>query len=185
MNCDEEARLNIALGVVAVLQWGMQRHSRPFSSNVSILILPSDSWRGTFLKGIAYAGDYAERISNLAVGGVYLLAGVPETVELCLSVAGGLVDTHVLMTLAALGLLALGQASEVSRACLTSLHPPLLSLPDSKGNTNMLMCCASDESLTFTTDWGSKMLVKLLMCYCMGARKLYSILLIAVSISWN
>ena len=49
-----------------------------------------------------------------AVGAVYLLAGVPETVELCLSVAGGQVDTHVLMTLAALGLLALGQASEVS-----------------------------------------------------------------------
>ena len=52
------------------------------------------------------------------MGGVYLLAGVPETVELCLSVAGGHVDTHVLMTLAALGLLALGQASEVSWACL-------------------------------------------------------------------
>ena len=60
------------------------------------------------------AGAYAERIASLAVGGVYVLAGVPETVELCLNVAGGLVDTHVLMTLAALGLLALGQASEVS-----------------------------------------------------------------------
>ena len=57
---------------------------------------------------------YAERIGTWAVGGVYLLAGVPETVELCLKVAGGIVDTHVLMTLAALGLLALGQASEVS-----------------------------------------------------------------------
>ena len=62
----------------------------------------------------ARAGAYAERVGSTAVGFVYLLAGVPETVELCLSVAGGQVDTHVLMTLAALGLLALGQASEVS-----------------------------------------------------------------------
>ena len=62
---------------------------------------------------LTLAGAYAERIASLAVGGVYVLAGVPETVELCLNIAGGLVDTHVLMTLAALGLLALGQASEV------------------------------------------------------------------------
>lgn len=62
----------------------------------------------------ACAGHLAEHISRLAVGAIYLLAGVPETVELCLSVAGGLVDTHVLMTLAALGLLALSQAPEAS-----------------------------------------------------------------------
>ena len=60
----------------------------------------------------------AERIGRVAVGAIYLLAGVPETVELCLSIAGGVVDTHVLMTLAALGLLALGQAPEAS----SSMH---------------------------------------------------------------
>ena len=61
----------------------------------------------------ARAGHLALRVGRVAVGAIYLLAGVPETVELCLSMAGGVVDTHVLMTLAALGLLALGQAPEV------------------------------------------------------------------------
>ena len=60
----------------------------------------------------APTGHLAERTGRVAVGAIYLLAGVPEAVELCLNMAGGLVDTHVLMTLAALGLLALGQAPE-------------------------------------------------------------------------
>ena len=43
-----------------------------------------------------------------------MLAGVPEAVEVCLSLAGGEVDTHVLMTLAALGTLIMGRALEAS-----------------------------------------------------------------------
>ena len=39
---------------------------------------------------------------------------MPETVEVCLSLAGGEVDTHVLMTLAALGTLLMGRALEAS-----------------------------------------------------------------------
>ena len=77
------------------------------------------------------AGASAERISRWAVGGIYLLAGVPETVELCLNVAGGLVDTHVLMTLAALGLLALSQASEVHQQPHTAF--PLLQNSSTQG----------------------------------------------------
>ena len=51
-------------------------------------------------------------VSSAATAAVYLLAGLPELVELCLNVAGGLVDTHVLMTLAALGTLCLGHTLE-------------------------------------------------------------------------
>lgn len=52
------------------------------------------------------------RVSGAATAAVYVLAGVPELVELALNLAGGVVDTHVLMTLAALGTLLMGRALE-------------------------------------------------------------------------
>ena len=102
------------------------------------------------------------------MGGVYLLSGVPETVELCLNVAGGLVDTHVLMTLAALGLLALGQASEVSKSysafwCTHLISPCDMSAIPTK--------CDAVLMIDFVNRLGLKISCKLLFFYCMTERK--------------
>lgn len=45
--------------------------------------------------------------------GVYLLAGVPGTMEVCEHLAAGEVNPHVLMMLSALGTIVLGKAFEV------------------------------------------------------------------------
>ena len=52
-----------------------------------------------------------------AVWGIYALAGIPEMVELLFNVANGHLDTHVLMTLACLGTLAIGSGFEVATFC--------------------------------------------------------------------
>ena len=69
--------------------------------------------------------------------------------------AGGLVDTHVLMTLAALGLLALGQASEVTKARSPFFYRSSIFTACLKGNTHRLVCCPDIKVLTYSTDWGS------------------------------
>ena len=112
----------------------------------------------------ACAGAYAERISSLAVGGVYLLAGVPETVELCLNVAGGLVDTHVLMTLAALGLLALGQASEVRGACFPQRPPSPICIARLKCSTCEVLLVVLPKQRPSPRDWCHASLYELLSC---------------------
>lgn len=48
-----------------------------------------------------------------ATAGVYCLAGIPEALDLCFNLTAGRIDTHVLMTLAVLGTLAIGSALEV------------------------------------------------------------------------
>ena len=57
-------------------------------------------------------GGWVPRVRLLAMAAIYVLAGIPELVELCLKLAGGSVDTHVLMTLAVFGTLAIGSALE-------------------------------------------------------------------------
>lgn len=47
------------------------------------------------------------------IAGVFALAGIPELVELLFNVTAGCIDTHVLMTLACFGTLAIGSALEV------------------------------------------------------------------------
>lgn len=46
--------------------------------------------------------------------GIFTLAGIPEGVELLFKIPSGEIDTHVLMTLACFGTLAIGAAMEVS-----------------------------------------------------------------------
>lgn len=54
-----------------------------------------------------------ERISQAATAAVYVIAGIPAFVDLTFDLASLHVDTHVLMTLAVLGTLAIGGALEV------------------------------------------------------------------------
>ena len=56
----------------------------------------------------------AQQALQVATVGTLALAGTPALVELCYDVTSGHVDTHVLMTLAVLGTIAMGAASEVS-----------------------------------------------------------------------
>lgn len=57
----------------------------------------------------------AEHISQAATAAVYAIAGIPAFVDLTFDLASLHVDTHVLMTLAVLGTLAIGGALEVNR----------------------------------------------------------------------
>lgn len=66
------------------------------------------------------AGAFAW-VSTACIVGVYLLAGLPGLVEVCLHVAAGEVNPHVLMILSALGCVALGRAYEVGSSPLLLL----------------------------------------------------------------
>ena len=57
--------------------------------------------------------DLAQQAVAAATVGTLALAGTPALVELCYDVTAGHVDTHVLMTLAVMGTIAMGAASEV------------------------------------------------------------------------
>lgn len=59
-----------------------------------------------------------ERISQAATAAVYAIAGVPAFVDLTFDLASLHIDTHVLMTLAVLGTLAIGGALEVGQDLL-------------------------------------------------------------------
>ena len=62
----------------------------------------------------------AARVRSLCVAAIFVLAGVSEVVELLFSLSAGRVDTHVLMTLACFGTLAIGSGLEVR--CLLRMH---------------------------------------------------------------
>ena len=55
----------------------------------------------------------AQQAVQAATYGTLVLAGIPALVELCFDITSGHVDTHVLMTLAVMGTMAMGAASEV------------------------------------------------------------------------
>lgn len=54
------------------------------------------------------------QISSISTAIIYVLAGIPELIDLCFDLTAGHIDTHVLMTLAVFGTLAIGGALEVS-----------------------------------------------------------------------
>lgn len=55
-----------------------------------------------------------QQISTVSTASIYVLAGIPELVDLCFDLTAGHIDTHVLMTLAVFGTLAIGGALEVT-----------------------------------------------------------------------
>ena len=64
----------------------------------------------------AASAQICSQISTAATASIYLLAGIPELVDLCFDLTAGHIDTHVLMTLAVFGTLAIGGALEVTFA---------------------------------------------------------------------
>lgn len=67
------------------------------------------------------------------MGGIFLLAGIPEGVELLFKLLVGNIDTHVLMTLACFSTLGIGAAMEVNPLLMPSL-PPEVSAAVLKGH---------------------------------------------------
>ena len=55
----------------------------------------------------------SEVVKRTSIAAIFLLAGIPEGLELLFKLLVGDIDTHVLMTLAAFGTLAIGAAMEV------------------------------------------------------------------------
>lgn len=53
------------------------------------------------------------QLSSAATAVIYVFGGIPELVDLCFDITAGHIDTHVLMTLAVFGTLAIGGALEV------------------------------------------------------------------------
>ena len=70
----------------------------------------------------AVSAQICSQISTAATASIYLLAGIPELVDLCFDLTAGHIDTHVLMTLAVFGTLAIGGALEVT---FVAAHAPL------------------------------------------------------------
>lgn len=61
-------------------------------------------------------------ISTAATAAIYVLAGIPAAVDLTYDLASLHVDTHVLMTLAVMGTLAIGGALEVNHCALPCMY---------------------------------------------------------------
>ena len=71
----------------------------------------------------------ARALCSALIASIYVMAGIPELVDLAFNVTAGQIDTHVLMTLAVFGTLAIGSALEVRLhvlTCLSSVGPPEL-----------------------------------------------------------
>ena len=100
----------------------------------------------------AVSAQICSQISTAATAAIYLLAGIPELVDLCFDLTAGHIDTHVLMTLAVFGTLAIGGALEVmfaanfaSSPCLITRPAHMKHLPKSYSHT------MAQIPLTFTT----------------------------------
>ena len=71
----------------------------------------------------AVSAQICSQISTAATASIYLLAGIPELVDLCFDLTAGHIDTHVLMTLAVFGTLAIGGALEVTSVAALAPSP--------------------------------------------------------------
>ncbi len=87
---------------------------------IMFIIAATSAWASSSLVH-ASAVAMAHTLSTVAMGGVYVLGGIPEAVSLCYNVASSRIDTHVLMTLAVMGTLVTGAALEVWWCCVPSL----------------------------------------------------------------
>lgn len=62
----------------------------------------------------AMSAHVCRQISTAATASIYFVAGIPEVIDLAFDLTAGHIDTHVLMTLAVFGTLAIGGALEVT-----------------------------------------------------------------------
>eukprot|EP00884_Botryococcus_braunii_P016766 jgi/Botrbrau1/3773/Bobra.0183s0008.1 len=77
-----------------------------------IIALGANMLAGNLAGYTQISAQWASQVSGLATICIYVLAGIPQLVSLCFSLSVGHVDTHVLMTLAVFGTLAIGGALE-------------------------------------------------------------------------
>lgn len=86
----------------------------------------------SWLAGYANLPQQAlQQLSSIATAVIYVFGGIPELIDLCFDITAGHIDTHVLMTLAVFGTLAIGGALEVASSCISAAlyspaHPVLL-----------------------------------------------------------
>lgn len=95
-------------------------------AKVGLLALAAGaSWAAGSPAAAAAAGGLAPvwpQVASGALAGAYFFAGVPAGVQLTYDLTSGNVDTHVLMTLAALGTLLTGHGFEVNFDFLCCAH---------------------------------------------------------------
>jgi hypothetical protein len=106
-----EVLRNMRSGNVSALLWGI--NMRKTEDGLGVWGTGSD---------LASAA-LASQLSAVATGAIYVLAGIPQLVGLCFNLSVGHIDTHVLMTLAVFGTLAIGGALEVRAG-----SPPVVGL---------------------------------------------------------
>lgn len=96
-------------------EWLEQSTASTAGKVAGIVVAALAAWAASSLAGTAQlaAAAAAAAVSKWATVAVYALAGVPAMVDLSYDLTAGRVDTHVLMTLAALGTLLSGYAIEV------------------------------------------------------------------------
>lgn len=99
---------------VGLLQLASQLRGKAWNA-ITITCLMAVALLTAWLSGTqALQTNLCQQISTAATAGIYLLAGIPELVDLCFDLTAGHIDTHVLMTLAVFGTLAIGGALEVN-----------------------------------------------------------------------
>lgn len=98
---------------LGLLQLAAQLRGKAWNA-ITIACLMAVALLTAWLGGAQFAqANLCQQISTAATASIYLLAGIPELVDLCFDLTAGHIDTHVLMTLAVFGTLAIGGALEV------------------------------------------------------------------------
>ena len=98
---------------LGLLQLATQLRGKAWNA-ITIAYLMAVSLLTAWLGGAQFAqANLCQQISTAATASIYLLAGIPELVDLCFDLTVGHIDTHVLMTLAVFGTVAIGGALEV------------------------------------------------------------------------
>lgn len=98
---------------VGLLQLAAQLRGKAWNA-ITIACLMAVALLAAWAGGMQIAqAQVCSQLSAAATAIIYLLAGIPELVDLCFNLTAGHIDTHVLMTLAVFGTLAVGGALEV------------------------------------------------------------------------
>ena len=99
---------------LGLLQLALQLRGKAWNA-ISIACLMIIALLTAWVGGAQVAqASLCRQISSISTAIIYVLAGIPELIDLCFDLTAGHIDTHVLMTLAVFGTLAIGGALEVS-----------------------------------------------------------------------
>ena len=113
--------LRTVFRAMGLLQLTEALHERLWVAvTISVMMATALACSGLASAGWLHVG-LAQRLANAGAAGVYLLAGVPAAVELCFNLTDAQINTHVLMTLAVFGMLAIGGLVEVGGPHVTGM----------------------------------------------------------------